>query len=317
VKIVLCGPPKSGKSVMREGLKQAIKAIQGAPYPYVITACPDGEGAWFQGTMNTDPELAKACKAVYKTNFTLAFVQRVALGVRICPLPLALVDIGGIPSQENKEICRGATHAILIAGNSSETGESWDSRLVPWREFCQDLGLAVIAEILSDYRGIEDKIEGVSKDNIFRGSVHYLERGESVKDRPVIKSLAEHLVQLVAVLEDKATEDMTKMADKNKTYMIIKQNETTVKVGFGTPAQNDQIVKDVDMILDIMVKSGDLAGGEIIKINGPATLPVAMVIAHALGHLYGAVACFDPKLGKYVVCIAHGGIYQIGDLIES
>jgi CRISPR-associated protein Csx3 len=47
VKVVLCGPPHSGKSCLREGLKQAIRQIPNAPYPYVLTACPDGEGAWY------------------------------------------------------------------------------------------------------------------------------------------------------------------------------------------------------------------------------------------------------------------------------
>ena len=63
VKIVLGGPPKSGKSCLREGLKQAILGFRrdspGIPYPYVITACPDGEGAWFQETMEKYPEIAK------------------------------------------------------------------------------------------------------------------------------------------------------------------------------------------------------------------------------------------------------------------
>lgn len=45
MKVVLCGPPRSGKSCLREGLKQAIRRVPGAPYPYVITAAPDGEGA--------------------------------------------------------------------------------------------------------------------------------------------------------------------------------------------------------------------------------------------------------------------------------
>ncbi|MEA1981373.1 MAG: CRISPR-associated protein Csx3 [candidate division Zixibacteria bacterium] len=65
-----------------------------------------------------------------------------------------------------------------------------------------------------------------------------------------------------------------------------------------------------------MVESGELSGGPLIKINGPASLPVGMVLAHALGHLYGAVACFDPKLSKYVVAVAHGGNYQVGDLVD-
>lgn len=125
--------------------------------------------------------------------------------------------------------------------------------------------------------------------------------------------LAEHIVEMVS---DRQNLDGVKMTEMSKTYLIAKQDETTIKVRFGKNAENDQIVKDANEILEMMVSDGTLAGGEIIKINGPATLPVAMVIAHALGHLYGAVACFDPKLGKYVVSIAHGRKYQIGDLVE-
>ncbi len=198
MKTVLCGPPQSGKSVMREGLKQAIKAVPGAPYPYIITGCPDGEGAWFQATVETNPELAKACKTAYKGKFTPEFVQRIAVSVQNCALPLTIVDIGGIPSQENKQICAAATHAILLAGNDPKTGECWSERLIPWREFCTELGLTVVAEIFSDYHGAEDKVEGVGLDGILRGSVHHLERGEPVADRPMIRALAQHLVMLAS-----------------------------------------------------------------------------------------------------------------------
>lgn len=96
----------------------------------------------------------------------------------------------------------------------------------------------------------------------------------------------------------------------------ITLNEGALKVGFGEPAQNDQIVKDAEGRLDEMVAAGELPGGEVIRVNGPASLPVAMVLAHKLAHLYQAVACFDPKLSKYVVAIAHGGNYAVGDLID-
>jgi CRISPR-associated protein Csx3 len=89
-----------------------------------------------------------------------------------------------------------------------------------------------------------------------------------------------------------------------------------LRIGFGTPAQNDQIVKDVETRLSEMTAGGELTGGEVIRVNGPASLPVAMVLAHKLCHLYQAVACFDPKLGKYVVAIAHGDKYAVGDLVE-
>jgi CRISPR-associated protein Csx3 len=41
-----------------------------------------------------------------------------------------------------------------------------------------------------------------------------------------------------------------------------------------------------------------------------------MMLAHKLAHLYQAVACFDPKLSKYVVAIAHGNKFTVGDLID-
>ena len=66
----------------------------------------------------------------------------------------------------------------------------------------------------------------------------------------------------------------------------------------------------------MMIHSGQITGGEVIRINGPSSMPVAMVLAHGFGHLYQAVACYDPKLAKYVVVIAHGNKHRVGDLID-
>ncbi len=100
------------------------------------------------------------------------------------------------------------------------------------------------------------------------------------------------------------------------TYNINLETESVLRVGFGDPGQNDRIVKDVANRLDEMIKSGELSGGEILRINGPASLSVAMVLAHGLSHLYQALACYDPRLDKYVVAIAHGDKYKIGELID-
>jgi CRISPR-associated protein Csx3 len=186
-KVVLAGPPRSGKSCMREGLKQAIRKIPGSPYPYVITACPDGEGSWFQETVNRDPNLAAACKLDYKSKFSPEFVKRVRVSVKNCSLELTLVDIGGIPSVENEAICEGATHIVILAGDTSKFPE--------WRKFADKVGLSVVAEIHSDYHGTEDKVESIGEDGILRGSIHRLERGEQVSERPMISALAELLVE--------------------------------------------------------------------------------------------------------------------------
>lgn len=64
----------------------------------------------------------------------------------------------------------------------------------PWRDFAKDLGLTIIAEIFSDYHGSQDVV-GKTVNGVLYGSVHYLERGEPLSDRPMISALARHIVK--------------------------------------------------------------------------------------------------------------------------
>ena len=101
------------------------------------------------------------------------------------------------------------------------------------------------------------------------------------------------------------------------TYTITRDGNV-LHIDFGVPSTNDQIVKDAVARLDAMTKAGELSGGGLLKINGPASLPVAMVLAHKLSHLFAAIACFDPKLSKYVVVISHSPNpdYVVGNLLD-
>jgi CRISPR-associated protein Csx3 len=99
------------------------------------------------------------------------------------------------------------------------------------------------------------------------------------------------------------------------TYKIELQ-EGILRINFGEPAQNDQIVKDAAKRLEEMARSGELAGGQLLKINGPVSIPVSFVLAHKLAHIYGAIGFYDPKLAKYVICITHNPAYKLGDLID-
>ena len=100
------------------------------------------------------------------------------------------------------------------------------------------------------------------------------------------------------------------------TYKISLEEGNLLRVGFGDPAQNDQICRDAAQQLEELISSGALAGGSVIKVNGPASLPVAVVIAHAVSHLYQVVAVFDPKISRYVVAVSHGNQLKVGDLID-
>lgn len=91
------------------------------------------------------------------------------------------------------------------------------------------------------------------------------------------------------------------------------ESPDTLKVGFGAPATNAAIVSYVDITIQAM----KLPGGKLLKIDGPASLPVAFVLAHRLCHLYGAIAVLDPKLEAFVVVISHNPDYTVGDLIPK
>ena len=193
MKIILGGPRKSGKSCLREGIKQAILRIPDAPYPYILTGCPDGEGSWFSPTANLSAEIARMEKEAYKSKFTPGFVERVSMAVMACSEPLTFVDIGGIPSEENKAICSYTSHAILIAGDYED--RLWKERLSEWWEFCEELHIEVIAELYSDYYGDHDEIWSQDQGDVFKGSIHYLERGVDISGRPTIKALAQWIIK--------------------------------------------------------------------------------------------------------------------------
>jgi CRISPR-associated protein Csx3 len=85
----------------------------------------------------------------------------------------------------------------------------------------------------------------------------------------------------------------------------------TLRTRFGEPATNAQIVPDALRALAEL----HLHGGPAIHFNGPASVPVVAALTHAVAHLYGYIAWFDPKLGQYVVAVSHTPGHRPGDLI--
>ncbi|OYE01004.1 CRISPR-associated protein Csx3 [Nostoc sp. 'Peltigera membranacea cyanobiont' 232] len=199
IKVVLCGPPRAGKSCLRDGLKRAILGNLGAPYPYVITACPDGEGSWHQETYENNEELAKSIRPINKADVTPEFAQEAAKWVGSANQLISIIDVGGKISPENKQIMKPATHAVILSGDSSKFTE--------WENFCQQLELTVIAKIHSQLDGVEDGVffaddwkektnELLKTTPLLTGSVHRLKRGENLSARPMVQSLANLLIHL-------------------------------------------------------------------------------------------------------------------------
>lgn len=102
------------------------------------------------------------------------------------------------------------------------------------------------------------------------------------------------------------------MAAYNINIDKCQNGDIILKLSFGEPAQNDRIVQDAIKRLDEL----NISGGKIIRLNGPASLPVAVAITHHVIHKFSYMGVYDPKLNKYVIAVAHGPEYKVGDLID-
>lgn len=80
-------------------------------------------------------------------------------------------------------------------------------------------------------------------------------------------------------------------------------------------ALNDQIVRATSISLEQIRKEGKLIGGQLLKINGSASMAASFVLAYRVQH-YGAVAVFDAELEKYVIVISRSPFYPIGQLLD-
>jgi CRISPR-associated protein Csx3 len=99
-------------------------------------------------------------------------------------------------------------------------------------------------------------------------------------------------------------------------YSVFIETEacvTMIRVGFGKPATNSVLVAEVDEHM----RTTAISCGKLCLVNGPASLPVAFILAHHLFHKYEEVAIFDPKLAAYVVVSSHGGSHSVGDTITA
>lgn len=178
MKIVVAGPPHSGKSVFLGGLTANLPRDG----HFLFRACPDGEGSWTWKGNGSDLFRRKGQFTTEQVNW---YIQSLRNGVNDLA-QMVLVDIGGRTSEENRRILTegGVEYAIILAGDPQSMPE--------WEEFLRSCGVKVLAKIHSDYEAHQDD---TSKDHLV---VHHLERGEDVSTRPVIRQLAEMLVELAA-----------------------------------------------------------------------------------------------------------------------
>ncbi len=259
-KIVVAGDPHSGKSVFLNGL------FQNLPWDkrFIFRACPDGEGMWtWRGNGSEQYRI--------KGKFTPEMVDWYCESLAKCEMaPIVLVDVGGIPSEENRRILTegGVDFGIILCGDIS--------RISVWEEFLVSCRVGVLARVHSDYRGKNDVLTGEIL------SVHYLDReADDVVSRPTIQVVAE-TIKGIADLSEEVNSflngDVLELSQIGKA--IGKTEETVVRGG----KESKQIVwrgSDISLIIDFLQKFLDYLP-PIIRVNGFATAFVICALVNLL-----------------------------------
>jgi len=192
IKVAVCGFPKTGKSCLIEGIKQALMAQLDVPYPLVIRACPDGEGSWHHQAQVNHAALAENTRIQNKGVWNQEFAATASGWVRSANQVINLIDTGGKISPENRLILAEATHAIVLYKTESERQQ--------WFDFCQSLNLSAIAIVESCLGKEEDQVQWQSGENDLKlsGSVYGLSRQtDRLAHKPMIQAIAQLLIDLV------------------------------------------------------------------------------------------------------------------------
>lgn len=177
MKIVIYGPPHSGKSV----LVSLIRGLLPRHRFILIEGAPDGEGitGWAH---EADPALVRRIRR--KGEFSVEFVDWVVDSVRNSTADVTVVDVGGRPSPENERISRVCSHFLIVSSDSKKTLE--------WEEFGTRLGLEPVAVLDSSLMGEDELYDDAYP---LRGRITKLERDDlpvnSITARAVAKRIME------------------------------------------------------------------------------------------------------------------------------
>ncbi|MCX7880664.1 MAG: CRISPR-associated ring nuclease Crn3/Csx3 [Ignavibacteria bacterium] len=147
--IAFLGNPHTGKSVFLRAVRRKLREI--LPIDkfnrelFLIKACPDGEGDWFEDLGEKEGRIYR-----YKNQFTLDFVDKVCRDIDSISneKSLIFVDCGGKIDKFNQMILNKCTHSIILGRDDESMSE--------WRGAAKLCELNILCEV-------ESSLEYVSK----------------------------------------------------------------------------------------------------------------------------------------------------------
>jgi len=275
MKLVIYGPPHSGKSV----LVAVIRGLLPRHRFVIIEGAPDGEGitGWAH---EADSVLVRQIRR--KGRFTVEFVDWAVDSVRNSTADLTVVDVGGRPSPENERISRVCSHFLIVSSDPEKTLE--------WEEFGRRLGLEPVAILDSCLTG-EDEL--YNKGQPLRGRITKLERDDPPFGSTTAQAVADRIMEVTGEPEEGLRPfDGSAQADVNFPLLAEKLG---LPIRHGGP--------DRDWLPSILSKLLGVALARCAELR-----EVKLWGNCSAGHPYHTLACafkqrvryYDPKVPGYV-----------------
>lgn len=282
MKIIICGPAHSGKSVFVANLRRFLPR-EGS---FLFRCAPDGEGTW---SNKADQELVSKIRR--KGKFDSTFMDYVLGGLENCRIPITLVDVGGIRSKENEEIFAKCDAFIVLSSKDEELGE--------WQRFGESLGLRCLALLRSRLTGSEE-IENVQADAPIAGTICGLERGIEIESE-LLRHVAQRLIIMTAreLAAYKEEEEMN--TETKKTVKIVAIAAAISKENETYPLPNGKVVTGLNWrgddlpAVDAHMRSLTFGRNTHFVVDGACPAWLALAVVHG-GHPASA-SLNDPRLG--------------------
>lgn len=272
MKIVVCGPPHSGKSVF----VSVLTGLLPRELYMLVEGAPDGEGitGW---SSNADPALVKQVR--HKGKFLPEFVNWVVRSINTSTAPITIVDVGGRRSPENERIFKACDHFIVISSNPEET--------LNWIEFGTGFGLKPLAVLDSVLEGTDEIYD--EKSELLKARISNLDRNSPPRLSITAKAVAGSIIEKATALTTASQVTGSEQADVNFVTLASELNVAHTATG------------DVDWHPSILPKVIEtllpkLLGMVEVKLwgNMPAGFPYHALACEISGAL---VRYYDPKLG--------------------
>lgn len=215
---------------------------------------------------------------------------------------------------------RRAEITIRFRVKNAETGRA-ETLDLPYRPRRDQLSRAELTGIISFYYGQARFDPAILRQLMEDGQLSHVLAGDlyGPEDELMTIDCSEEMFAAIqtAIAQEASSAQASVPAptsgDHAFTVNVVNQDAECceLRIGFSQPAENDRAVRDAAEAIRVL----ELPGGRLVKFDGPCSLPVAMVLAHAVAHRFAAVAVRDPKLGSYIVVISHDPALPVGTRI--